>query len=374
MRICTRCVMDESDPELTFDGAGVCSLCHARDRHIAAEVKRGDAGRAAVDAFVAELKRAGQGREFDCVIGVSGGVDSSYVAWTVVRKLGLRPLAVHLDNGWNTELATANIERVVQGLGIPLETVVLDWDEFRDLQLSFLRASTPDSEVPTDHAIVAALYAAARGVGVRDIIGGENLFTETHLPRAWSQGHHDWQYIFSIHRKFGSRPLKSFPHRTYLQQELDRRSMRWTRILNWLDVDKSTMVSTLERELGWRPYKGKHHESIYTRFYQGYLLPRKFGFDKRKAHLSSLVCSGALTRAEALTELAQPPYPVADQESDRVYVAKKLGITDAALDEILALPPRRFDEFPSYANSAWPRWRARAGTLRRRLGLRWDRA
>jgi N-acetyl sugar amidotransferase len=349
-RVCVRCVMDSSDPDIRFDAAGVCHHCAKYDEAVRSRVLEGAAAEQHLAALVAEIRRAGQGRPYDCVIGISGGVDSTYVAYAVKRRLGLRPLAVHLDNGWDSELAVKNIEHVLKKLDIPLDTHVLDWDEFRDLQLAFLRASTPDSEIPTDHAIVAVLYAVARREGLRYILSGLNVRTESHLPRAWSQGHHDWRYIRSLHRQFGQRPLRSFPHRSFVQQMLDRRRVNWVDILNYLDYRKADALELLQKDLGWRYYGGKHYESIYTRFYQGYILPRKFGFDKRKMHLSSLICSGEITRERALAELAEPPYPEALQKSDREYVAKKLGVAEAEFDEIMRAPPRRFSDYPSYEN------------------------
>jgi N-acetyl sugar amidotransferase len=361
LRICTRCVMDSSDPDIRFDEHGVCHHCARYDEAVRARVLSGAEAERQLAALVADIRRAGEGRPYDCIIGISGGVDSTYVAYAIKRKLGLRPLAVHLDNGWDSELAVKNIEHVLKKLDIPLHTEVLDWDEFRDLQLSFLRASTPDSEVPSDHAIVAVLYQTARREGVRYVLSGCNVRTESHLPRAWSQGHQDWRYIRSLQRQFGGRPLKSFPHRNIL----DQRRVHWVDILNYLDYRKADALGVLEKDLGWRYYGGKHYESIYTRFYQGYILPRKFGYDKRKMHLSSLICSGEITREQALAELVAPPYPAELQASDREYVIKKLGISEAEFEQIMSAPPKRFDEYPSYENGVPARVVRR---LRRLLG------
>jgi N-acetyl sugar amidotransferase len=350
-RICARCVMDSTDPDIRFDASGVCQHCHAYDEAVHLRVREGPEGQERLSTLASEIRQAGQRRPHDCVIGVSGGVDSTYVAYVVKRRLGLRPLAVHLDNGWDSELAVRNIEYVLKKLDIPLFTLVLDWEEFRDLQLAFLRASTPDSEIPTDHAIVAALYRVARQQGVRHILSGCNVRTESHLPPAWSQGHQDWMYIRSVNRQHGTRPLATFPHRSLLAQAWDQIRVRWVDVLNDLPYRKAEALGILEKELGWRYYGGKHYESIYTRFYQGYILPRKFGFDKRKTHLSSLVCSGELTRADALAELSRPTYPEDLQAADREYVVKKLGLTEAEFEQIMRAPPRRFADYPSYANS-----------------------
>ena len=347
-RLCVRCVMDTTDPDIQFDSAGVCNHCHAYDAAVASRVFTGDRAKGLVEELVQRIRKHGAGKSYDCVIGVSGGVDSTYVAYKV-KELGLRPLAVHLDNGWDSELAVKNIENVLKRLNIDLYTRVLDWEEFKDLQLSFLRASTPDSEIPTDHAIVAELYKTAARMGLRYIVAGVNVRTESHLPSAWSQGHLDWRYIRSVHRRFGTRSLKNFPHINLFDFYRNRWSYHWIDILNYLDYNKTQAKQLLERELGWRDYKAKHYESIYTRFYQGYILPKKFGYDKRRVHLSSLICSGEITREAALAVLEDEPYPVEEQQSDLAYVAKKLGLTREQFDEIMQLPRKSFWDYPSYA-------------------------
>lgn len=348
--VCTRCVMDTSDPDITFDAAGVCHHCHAYDEAVRTRVIP---DKAKLDALVAEIKA--ENKPYDCIIGISGGVDSTYVAYAARKLLGLKPLAVHLDNGWDSELAVKNIQHVLEKLEIELYTEVLDWDEFRDLQLAFLRASTPDSEIPTDHAIVSVLYQQAKQHGVRFILSGCNVRTESHLPPSWSRGHSDWRYIKELQKQFGTRPLKTFPHRGMVDLVWDTRTIQWIDILNYLDYKKADALRVLQDELGWQYYGGKHYESIYTRFYQGYILPKKFGFDKRKMHLSSLICSGEITRAEALAELEKPTYPEAMQAEDREYVIKKLGITEADFDDIMSAQPKRFQDYRSYENSRFVR-------------------
>jgi N-acetyl sugar amidotransferase len=346
-RICTRCVMDTTDPDITFDDQGVCNHCHDYDQKIAQRVLSGETGRRYLHKLAEKIEQDGRGKPYDCVIGVSGGVDSTFVAYKV-KELGLRPLAVHLDNGWDSELAVKNIEQTLKRLNIDLYTHVLNWEEFRDLQVAFLKASTPDSEIPTDHVIWAVLGDMAEKVGVKYVVTGFNVRTETHLPRAWSQGHFDWLYIKRVHDLFGQLPLKTFPHQnlfTYYRRLLTQRRVD---ILNYLDYDKAEAMAFLQEKLGWRYYGGKHYESIYTRFYQGYILPVKFGYDKRRSHLSSLVCSKAMTRESALIELAKPTYPPSLQEEDREYVVKKLNLTDEEFEKIMHLPKRTYWEYPSY--------------------------
>jgi len=341
--------MDTTDPDIRFDAQGICNHCHAYDDAVRRKVHAGADGAERLRALVDRVKAQGAGKEYDCIIGVSGGVDSTFAAYEA-KRLGLRPLAVHLDNGWDSELAVKNIENTLKKLGIELYTHVIDWNEFKDLQLSFLRASTPDSEIPSDHAIVAIMFQIARRYGVRAIVSGYNVRTESHLPRAWSQGHLDWKYIKQVHRRFGTAKLRTFPRQGLWSSVYDRLRVEVVDILNYVDYSKSQAMTLLEQELGWRYYGGKHYESIYTRFYQGWMLPRKFGYDKRRSHQSSLICSGLVTRDAAFAELATNPYPEDMQRADREYVIKKLGITAAEFDRIIAEPPKRFEDYPSYSN------------------------
>lgn len=360
-RMCRRCVMDTSDPEIEFDSDGVCSHCHAYDRLVSVCVLRGQAGRERLAAIVDRIKAEGHRARYDCVIGLSGGVDSSYVAY-LVKQLGLRPLAIHLDNGWNSETAVRNIERIVKKLGIDLYTHVLDWENFRRLQVAFLRASTPDSEIPTDHAIVAVLYHTARRYGVRWLIEGANVVTEAMIPRIWSHGHFDWRYIWHVNRAFGGGDLTSFPRLTAYDLEVRFRmeNLRRIQLLHYVDYKRQDALDLLQRELGWAPYGKKHYESIYTRFYQGYILTTKFGFDKRRAHLSCLVNNGEMTREEALAELKEPAIPGKQLKEDRVFVLKKLGLTDEEFEAIMALPRKTFWDYPSYEVELYrsPAWKA----------------
>ena len=345
--ICAKCVMDTTDPDIQFDEHGVCNHCRSYDRVIGEAVFSGEDGARRLRETVDKIKREGANKKYDCVIGVSGGVDSTYVAYKV-KRLGLRPIAVHLDNGWDSELAVKNIENTLTRLDIELYTYVIDWIEFRDIQLSFLKASTPDSEVPSDHAISAAVYQTAERLDINYTIWGDNYRTETHLPLAWSRGHRDWKYISSVHKQFGSVPIKTFPHSTLRNYLRGYGQIQRVEILNYLDYVKKNAIIVLQKELDWKYYGGKHYESIYTRFYQGYILPKKFGFDKRKSHLSSLICSGEITRDEALQELENETYPVDLQEQDREYVIKKLGLTEDEFGAIMNLPKKTFSDYPSY--------------------------
>ena len=348
-RRCVYCVMDTTDPDITFDASGRCNHCRNYEARAREVLPSPEARARALQEIVDTVRRDGRGKAYDCIIGVSGGVDSTYTAYQAV-KIGLRPLAVHLDNGWNSEQAVRNIERTLRTLQVDLHTHVLDWDEFRDLQVAFLRASTPDGEIPTDHAIMAVLYREAARRGIRYILDGRNLTTEGILAPAWSQGHGDWKYIRSVQERFGTRRLEHFPH--YGIAELAYytmvRRLRTVSVLNYVPYVKAEVMRTIASELGWEYYGGKHYESVYTRFFQGYILPEKFGIDKRKAHLSTLVCSGQITRDGALDELRTPVYPAGLLDQDRRFVLKKLELTEEQFAGIMALPRKSFWDYPSY--------------------------
>jgi N-acetyl sugar amidotransferase len=297
---------------------------------------------------VAKIKSAGRGRDYDCIIGVSGGVDSTYVAYRI-KEMGLRPLAVHFDNGWDSELAVSNIEKVLKRLDIDLFTYVVDWEEFRDLQLAFLKASTPDGEIPTDHGIFALLWRQASQRGIKYIVSGMNFATEAASVPGWSYGHSDWRYIRAVHKQFGAAKLKTYPHFSLFDLAWFNgvRGIRTVSILNYLDYQKSEAMRVLQHELGWVYYGGKHYESVYTRFWQGYVLPRKFGIDKRVAHLSDLVNAGQMTREQALEDIKAEPYAAELAAQDRLYVIKKLGITEPEFERLMALPRRSFRDYPN---------------------------
>ena len=329
-------------------------------------------GEQAFDRIVEAMKVAGRGREYDCVVGISGGVDSTYVTYAVARK-GLRVLAVHLDNGWNSELAMHNIERALKRLGVDLYTHVIDWEQFRDLQLSFLQASVPDAELPTDHAIFGLLMRVANQKRIRYIITGMNFATESINVPSWTYSPVDWRYISAIHSRYGSQRLTTYPHYTlpYLFYTMVIRRVRIVAPLNYLHYDRDQAIALLKDELGWREYGGKHHENVYTRWYQGWFLPTRFGYDKRKTHLSSLICSGQISRDNALEELLQPTYSIELQRSDTEYVIKKFGLDEEEFGSIMAAPRRTFHDYPSFAKlrEGWP-YRASRRVYRLARGLR----
>jgi N-acetyl sugar amidotransferase len=339
--------MDTTDPNILFDEQGVCNHCRLRDKLVERFVPYGEEREERLEKIVSRIRDAGKDKEYNCIIGVSGGADSTYAAYKA-KQMGLKPLAVHLDNGWNSELAVQNIEQVLKSLNIELYTHVIDWEEFKDLQLSFLKASTPDSEIPTDHAIVTLMRYMAKKVGVQYVLSGINLMTESHLPKAWSQGHVDWKYIKGVHKQFGSVKLKTFPHMNIWKYAWYTFTLKTVDILNYVDYVKADAVQILKHELNWKDYGSKHFESIYTRFYQGYILIKKFGFDKRKTHFSSLICSGQMSREEALNALKEEPYPIGMQQEDRAYLIKKFNLTDEIFEDLMNLPPKSYWDYPSY--------------------------
>lgn len=345
--------MDTSDPDIEFDSDGVCNHCKQAEKLLNMEplsLSLEERTRR-FEQIVNEIKEKGKGKPYDCIIGLSGGVDSSYVALKV-KELGLRPLAVHLDNGWNSEAAVKNIQNICKILHIDLFTYDVDWDEFKNLQLSFLKASTPDSEIPTDHAIVSILYKLAKKNNVKYIIGGTNISSESILPVAWSQGHLDWKYIRGLHRQFsGNIKLKSFPHRSLFEEAWNRFALRikWIELLNYINYDKDKAKEIIKAELKWEDYGRKHGESHYTRIFQEYILPVKFEYDKRRAHYSSLIIAGQLSREQALKMLEEPLYLTNEAvEKDINYLVNKFGISRGEFEKIMKTPPKSYWDYDNY--------------------------
>lgn len=343
--------MDTTDPDIGFDADGVCTHCLTYDerfRDVVDAAQRGDR----IDDFraIAErIKADGADSEYDCIVGVSGGVDSSYVL-VKAKEFGLRPLAVHFDSGWNSELAVSNIESLTSRLGVDLKTDVVDWKEMRDLQLSFFRAGVTNCDIPTDHAFPAVALRNAAAYDAKYILSGSNMATESVLPTAWGHNSADLRYLKAIQRRHGTVRLRNYPTLGMLKRELWFRTIRRVRILKPLDYlpyDKAQAKAEIA-ELGWRDYGGKHYESIFTRFFQGYYLPERFGYDKRLAHLSSLILSGQTTREEALATIeGEPTYPLDLQASDRKFVAKKLGISEGELQALIEAPLSQMQDYPT---------------------------
>lgn len=345
LRVCSRTVMDNSDPDITFDENGISNWYHEFHRQKALRPDGAERDRLLAET-IEKIKAAGRGKAYDCLLGLSGGVDSSYMAW-LAKEWGLRPLVLHFDNGWNDELAVANIETIVKKLGFRLETFVMNWPEFRDLQRAFFKASVLDLDIPTDHMIFGALHKIADQHNIRYILSGNNFATEWLLPPAWYASKFDLTNLEAIHAKFGELPLKHLPKLGVWQQLYYRRvkAIEDVKILDLVPYSKTAAKQFLIDELGWRDYGGKHYEQVFTRFYQGFILPLRYGIDKRKAHLSNLILNGEITREQALAELQQPTDDPDRQQQDKHYVAKKLGWSDAQFDAILAQPPVPHEAF-----------------------------
>jgi len=348
---CVRCVMDTLDPDIVFDRAGVCHHCRQFDEQVATRQLPAAQAQVELQNMLTRLRAAGRGRRYDCVLGISGGADSSYLAWWAWQQ-GLRTLLVHMDNGWDSELAVQNIENIVRKTGFDYYNHVVDWDEFRDLQVAYLRASVVDVEVVTDHAITALVYRTAARFGVRHILGGSNFITESIMPRSWSYDpKSDLANLRAIHHRYGTRRLKSYPTLglSQIRYFYHIRKIHIEYPLNCLPYRLPDAMRLLETEFDWRYYGGKHWESLFTKFYQAHILPVKFNADKRKSHLSNLVCAGQLSRAEALQRLANPVYPPADVAWEYDYVLKKLGLSLAEFTALMAQPPVPHSAFPREA-------------------------
>lgn len=353
VRTCTRCIMDTSDPEISFDANGVCNHCRRVEETLVGKTWFPHEGRPKLDTIVAKIKEEGRGSDYDCVIGLSGGVDSSYLAWVVVRELGLRPLAVHVDAGWNSEIAVHNIEQIVRKLDIDLHTEVVDWEEVQDLQRAYFRAGVANQDVPQDHVFFSTLYEVTIRNKINYFLSGGNLATESILPSAWGYNAMDSTNLDAIHKKFGERPLKTYKRLSFVQNYILLpyvHRLQRLRPLDYLPYERDAAIAFIERELDWRNYGDKHHESRWTRWFQAHYLPTKFGFDKRRAHLSSMIVAGEISRDEALRRMAVPLYDPEKLKVDEDFVIKKLGISENEFRSIMAAPPRHYSDF---ANDQW---------------------
>lgn len=348
---CTNCVMDTTDSAITFDEHGVCDFCNDFYQNIQPswqdKLKDPDLLRRTAE----QIKAASKGRKYDCIIGMSGGVDSSYLCYVAKELMGLNPLVYTVDTGWNLNVAVENIERIVKALDLDMYTEVVDWNEMKDLQLAFFKSQVPYQDTPQDHAIFAGLYNYAVKHGIQYVLTGANSATECiRSPVEWVYMN-DLKMIRDIHHKFGTRPLKTFPlcgmvkYRVYYPIF---KGMKRVAPLDMVEYNKEKVKLFLQERFGWQPYENKHYENVFTRFYEGYYLPHKFGYDKRKCYFSNEILAGTMTREEALAELEQPPYDPQQMEEDKAYIAKKLGLT---VEEFQTIIDGENKTFRDYRNS-----------------------
>lgn len=353
-QICTNCVMDTTDSAITFDEQGVCDHCNTYYTKTLPSWHTDQKGWDELQVLVNKIKKNGEGKDFDCIIGMSGGIDSSYLVYVAKEKLGLRPLVFHVDAGWNSQIAVNNIERIVDKLGLDLYTHVINWEEMKDLQLAYFKSGVPHIDTPQDHAFFATMYNFASKYDVKYILTGANYSTECiRNPVEWMYYQSDVIQLKDIHKKFGTRPLKEYPltsilwHKLYLPYI---KGVKVLRPLNYVPYIKNESMKLLEDQFGWQPYPQKHFESRFTKFYESYWLPEKFGFDVRKVQYSSLIVTGQMTRAEALEKLKEPTYDKEIIKEDFEFIANKLGITIDELKGYFDAPNKTYKDYASQEN------------------------
>jgi len=367
--MCSRCIMDTSDPNITFDDEGVCDYCHNFNTHIAPSWRAGEGDPAALAQMAELIRAAGKGQDFDCIIGLSGGLDSSYVAYVAKEKMGLRPLLFHVDAGWNTDQAVGNIEKLVDGLGLDLYTDVVNWESVKRMQLAFLRAGIPDQDLVQDAAFFSGLYRFARKYNIKHIMTGSNYSTECcREPEEWGGYLGIDRTLFGdIWRQCGDGKPNDFPLVDILVYKLLYQKLMGMKVhhpLNLVPYVKKDAEQVLADRFGWQPFRHKHHESRFTRFYEDYWLPRRFGYEKRRAHFSSLIMTGQMSRDAALARIARPEMDEHFLRQEFEYVASKLDLTADALQALFDAPRK------TYRNYRNKRWLINSGAnWMRRLGL-----
>lgn len=342
--------MDTSDPDIRFDEAGVCNHCRDFDARWRETWLPDERGEARLAALLKNIRETGRGRRYDCAIGLSGGADSSFVTLKAF-EWGLRPLVVHVDTGWNSQEAVANIERLTKCCGFELHTHVVDWAEMRDLQLAYLKSGVPNQDVPQDHAIFASLYSFCVANGISRVISGGNIATEGIFPESWHADNMDLVNLRAIHRRFGIGRLRRFPQIGMLTRYVINPYLRGFRTLaplNFMPYDRDRVVGELQEACGWQPYGRKHGESRFTKLFQNHFLPTRYGFDKRRPHLSSMIASGQITREEAIRRLNEPLYDPVELEADIAFLCNKLGISRSDFDEFIMAPHRHHTEFATH--------------------------
>ena len=349
IQVCVKCVMDTTDAKITFDSNGVCDHCLTFENDIIPHWDTSESGWLKISAIAEDIKKEGNGKGFDCIIGMSGGIDSSYLVYLAKEKLGLRPLVFHVDAGWNSQQAVHNIEQIVDKLGLDLYTEVIDWEEMKDLQLSFFKSGVPHIDTPQDHAFFATMYKFANKYGIKHILTGGNYSTECiRNPLEWMYYQSDVRQIKDIQKKFGNKKLANFPltnvlwHKLYLPYF---KGIKVYRPLDYMPYYKEEATQFLVDNFGYQRYAQKHFESRFTRFYEAYWLPEKFGFDTRKVQYSSLILTGQMTREEALEKLKKPAYDPETINDDLEYLANKLDISVEELIGYFHAPNKTYKDY-----------------------------
>lgn len=350
IQICTNCIMDSTDETIIFDDKGRCDYCANYYDNILPTWNNTEEDEVHILNVLNKIKEEGKGKDHDCIIGISGGLDSSYLVHIAVTKWGMRPLLYHVDAGWNSDVSTSNIMGLVDGLGLDLYTDVINWEEMKDLQRAFIKSQVPDIDTPQDLVFFSSLYNYCAKNGIKYILTGGNHSTEcVREPLHWGAYYQtDMKYVNDIHGKFGERPLKTFPRCDIFKYKIQYRLINGVRVVKPLDYTryiKKEAEDLLENLYGWQRYKHKHHESRFTRWYEAFWLPRKFGFDKRKNHLSSLVLTGQMTREAALKRVSEPELPEDELMKEFEYVAKKLGFTTDELWSYFNGPNKNFKDY-----------------------------
>jgi N-acetyl sugar amidotransferase len=346
--------MDTSDSEITFDANGICDHCRSFNQDVLPNWHTDTRGTAKLNKIIKEIKTSGRGKAFDSIIGLSGGLDSSYMLHKVVTEFGLRPLVFHVDGGWNTDIAVNNIQVIVDKLGLDLYTEVINWEEMRDFQLAFFKAGVPHLDIPQDHAFIATLYHFANKHGIKYILNGTNISTEcVRNPKEWLYYGTDMPQLRDIQRQFGTVKMDTYPFSSILFHKIYLRFIKSVQVvkpLNYMLYGKDSAIKTLTAEYGWKAYPQKHFESRFTRFFEGYWLPTRFGYDTRRVQYSSLILTGQMTREVALAKLEQPAYDPAKIDEDFEFIATKLGISVQELRHYHEMPKKSYKD---YKNQEW---------------------
>lgn len=349
VKVCSKCVMDSTDPHIVFDEKGVCDFCHNFEESIKPSWQT-QQSLEALRGLEKEIRKSGKGNKHDCVIGLSGGVDSCYLAYIVKKELNLRPLMVSVDTGWNLAVANENVEKLIEKLNLDKIDIVVDWEEMSDLQLAFLKAQVPYNDTPQDHAIFAGIYNYAVEHGIKYVMTGANFSTECVQPPFEWVYMNDLKLIKAIHKKYGKKELKTFPLCGMFKYRVIYRYFKGMHIvhpLNMISYNKEEAKKILGEEIGWVQYENKHYENVFTRFYEGYWLPKKFGYDKRKCYFSSEILTNQMTRQDAIEKLKGVPYPVEQALEDMAFISDKLGISVEEFKDIMDQPNKTYRDYPN---------------------------